>query len=1230
MVTGPSRTQEHYSIPMKPRLSLVTTFQFCALFLACALPDTGAADQTWKGSADNQWNNTANWSGSALPGTADNVVYNGQSSANLSNWLSGAFSIKGILFTNPSGPVSINGDSALTLGTAGINLSNATQMLTINAPLTLNGNQTWGATTNQTLSVLGPVSGSGTLTKSYWGTLVLSGNNNFTGNFTDDGGAVWINNSTALGTGTKTITVANNNVGAGLHLNGTNGNITLASGLSLTLSQQNGAIFNEAGDNVINGNINVTSGGGYVYIVSDAGTLTLNGTVSLSTTPRAFALGGVANGTLNGRINNNTGLPFRKLDAGTWTLTNNNTYNGYTTVEGGTLVFAPTAQMPNTTNITVFANAVLDVSAVTNSAGSNALFLSANQVLAGSGSVLGSVATVSSAGLQPGSLNNAQTAGGMGVAGTLSISSNLVMGATVTDYFELNTDTTIGSGVNDLISVGGDLDPQGARLFVTLLSSPTVGGTYRLFNYGGAELSAFNPTVATDTHYSFALDESVPNQINVTVSGGLNLLWSGSPSSTLWDLNGTANWNGNSVKFLNFDPVAFDDTGATNRVTLSGTLKPASVTFSNSATSYLVQGSGKLSGPTGLTKWNDGTLIISNTASDYTGPVTVNGGVLAVSSVAANGAASSLGAGTSVILDGGTLQFGGAKPAASSFNRAFTLGPNGGTVSPTNQTFFIMNTISGPGSFTKAGPAQLILGDIVNGVLTNALNTYAGNTYVTQGDLQIRNAHGVGFGKVFVSSGADLAVGGGGNYGTVTNDVELNGGDGAKAVGALMVNDAGTVVSFGGTITLNADSSVGSVTPTSFTISGPIVGPGQLKKLATATVTLSNPGNTYSGGTLVSAGTLDVKTDGGLGAGDVTVASGATLKLEAGSANTYIDASANLLLQAGTPVVNLAFSGTPNSIKGLSFDGGATFKAAGTWGSPSSGAAHTDSRFTGTGVLNVLTGPATSVSVSSSDNPVVYGNAVTLTATLTPANATGTVTFSDGANVLGTSPVSGGQATLSIGNLTVVDSPHAMTAVYNGDDNNDPSTSDIYSQVVTPATSTTALSSSQNPSTESSNVTFTATVSAAVGTPAGEVVFLANGVPFSTNGLVSGVAAAGTSTLAVGTNTIAAQFAAQGNYQASTDSLEQVVQSAVVYSQTNYIVGLSDNLDGTLTLTLQGTPQAQYYLLATPDPSLAMTNWAALAGSTNTVTNLSGIWSFTVTNSSAQQFYRSAAVAPQP
>jgi len=71
-----------------------------------------------------------------------------------------------------------------------------------------------------------------------------------------------------------------------------------------------------------------------------------------------------------------------------------------------------------------------------------------------------------------------------------------------------------------------------------------------------------------------------------------------------------------------------------------------------------------------------------------------------------------------------------------------------------------------------------------------------------------------------------------------------------------------------------------------------------------------------------------------------------------------------------------------------------------------------------------------------------------------------------------------------------------------------------------------------------------------------------------------------------------------------------------------------NNWDGTFTLAFLGTPQARYCVVASPDLTLPMPDWPAIAGSTNTVTKTSGWWRFTVTNTAAQQFCRSAAINP--
>jgi hypothetical protein len=92
----------------------------------------------------------------------------------------------------------------------------------------------------------------------------------------------------------------------------------------------------------------------------------------------------------------------------------------------------------------------------------------------------------------------------------------------------------------------------------------------------------------------------------------------------------------------------------------------------------------------------------------------------------------------------------------------------------------------------------------------------------------------------------------------------------------------------------------------------------------------------------------------------------------------------------------------------------------------------------------------------------------------------------------------------------------------------------------------------------------------------------------------------------------------------------QWVKLFVTCSQTNALWSIADNLDGTFTLTFVGTPQAEYCIFTSPDVAVPMTSWTAVAGSTNTPTNATGLWQFTVTNTASQQFYRATALAPCP
>lgn len=409
------------------------------------------------------------------------------------------------------------------------------------------------------------------------------------------------------------------------------------------------------------------------------------------------------------------------------------------------------------------------------------------------------------------------------------------------------------------------------------------------------------------------------------------------------------------------------------------------------------------------------------------------------------------------------------------------------------------------------------------------------------------------------------------------------------------------------------------------------VSTGALSKTGLGTMRLGCA-NTYGGGTTISAGTLE----GGVASsipGNVTNNAG-TLKLDSASA---LASGATLVLASapGAGAVNLNFAGT-QTISALYF--GTNQQAAGTWAA--SGAAHNHAAFTGSGILEVTTGPvltsSTVVTRTSGASPSTYGAPLTFTATVTGNSPGGTVQFkADG--VAEGSPVVlvGGSASRVVSTLPVSGSPHQITAYYSGDPNNSPSDSSAspISQAITARPTSCALASSVNPSAPGSNVTFTAGVNGvppAAEPPTGNVVFSVNGTPFANHALVNGSISASTVSPPPGTNVVTAQYVGDGNFLGSTGSVAQVVQLAVICGQTNVLLDMVENLDGTLTLRFVGTPQAKYYVLASPDVLAPMATWTPVAGSTNTVTNVSGLWQFTVTNTASQQFYRGRAVVPCP
>ena len=226
-----------------------------------------------------------------------------------------------------------------------------------------------------------------------------------------------------------------------------------------------------------------------------------------------------------------------------------------------------------------------------------------------------------------------------------------------------------------------------------------------------------------------------------------------------------------------------------------------------------------------------------------------------------------------------------------------------------------------------------------------------------------------------------------------------------------------------------------------------MTGAGGLTLAGGGTLVLSADNSaTFSGPVTVNGGTLNAAAAGSLGSGNATVVSG-VLKL---SSATAMSSSATLTLPSSPAAgsVNLNFTGT-QTIATLYF--GSTQKAAGTWGAIGSTATHTNAAFIGAGILNV-TAAGHHHLVDWHRQPHQLRRPVTFTATVTGSAPTGTVQFQDGGGNLGL-PValSGGQAQLSLSTLSVSGSPHSITAVYSGDNNNGGSTSSALSQTVTPA-----------------------------------------------------------------------------------------------------------------------------------------------------------------------------------
>ena len=191
----------------------------------------------------------------------------------------------------------------------------------------------------------------------------------------------------------------------------------------------------------------------------------------------------------------------------------------------------------------------------------------------------------------------------------------------------------------------------------------------------------------------------------------------------------------------------------------------------------------------------------------------------------------------------------------------------------------------------------------------------------------------------------------------------------------------------------------------------------------------------------------------------------------------------------------------------------------------------------------------TITTLASNFNPSMFSRSVTFTATVSGSSPTGIVTFSDGSTTLGTGTVDGsGNAVLSTSALSV--GPHTVTAAYGGDADNTVSVSVPLTQTVIRVTTTTALTSSLNPSAVGQSVTFTAAVTGS--SPTGAVTFTNGGATLGTGAVSGGVATLTTAALTAGSHTLAAVYGGDANNAPSTSPpLTQVVLTATAVTLPN-------------------------------------------------------------------------------
>ncbi|RFE73903.1 autotransporter outer membrane beta-barrel domain-containing protein [Salmonella enterica] len=843
------------------------------------------------------------------------------------------------------------------------------------------------------------ISGSGQVVKSGDETLTLSGSNTYTGGTIISGGTLVATNVEALGTGdvTDNATLELNTGGDFDNAIGGTGSVVKSGDKTLTLSGANsytggttisgGTLVASnvealgSGDVTDNATLELNTGGDFANNIGGTGsvvksgdkTLTLSGTNSytggttisggtlVANNVEALGTGDVTN---NATLELNTGGDFDNAISGsgqvvksgdkTLTLSGANSYSGATTISGGTLIATHvnalgTGAIDNRASLLLDASGQFTVTDLTTESGGNTEI--------GAGSTL-----------QATTLTQKSDS-------TLTINLN---GNTVDPVIHAASQVSL-AGTLDITGVGDVLDSDPASTddldtFTLIASDKTIAGDFEKLTVAGmdADLADF---ITVDGRI-----DDTGKQYELTTA----LTWYADRDDAVTDAHGT------------FNLTNADGSFAVNTVleNVDATLDPASATGWD-GTSLIKQGAG--------------TLIL-NAENTYTGGTTISGGTLVATNVDALGSGDVTDDATLELNTGGTFDnaIGGSGNVVKSGADTLTLsGSNSytggttisggtlvasnvealGTGDVTNNATLELNTggdfinnIGGTGRVEKSGDDTLTL---------SGSNTYTGGTLINGGTLVASNVEALGTGDV--TNNATLALNTGGTFDNAisgSGQVVKSGDDTLTLSGANSYT-GGTTISGGTLVATNVEAlGSGDVTDdatlelnTGGTFDNAISGSGQVVKSGDKMLTLSGA-NSYSGGTLISDGTLVASNVEALGTGDVT--DNATLELNTGGTFDNVISGSGQVVKSGDDTLTLSGA---NSYTGGTLISGGTLVAT-------SVEALGSGDVTDNAVLELNTGGTFDNAISGSGQVVKSGDK---TLTLSGANSyTGGTTISGG------------------------------------------------------------------------------------------------------------------------------------------------------------------------------------------------------------------------------------------